>query len=76
MINRIEFDDYIEKYGDIIVTSPNGQNFILQKKSNKRMITLVKLTMFGMQIVSWQDNGGFSYDLINLLRKQLADKWN
>ena len=74
LINRIEFDDYIEKYGDIIVTSPNGQNFILQKKSDKRMITLVKLTMFGMQIVSWQDNGGFSYDLINLLRKQLAEK--
>ena len=35
LINRVNFSNYIKKYGNPVATSPNGLNFIFQKSFDK-----------------------------------------
>ena len=41
LINRIEYADYIKKYGEIVATSPDGLNFALHNKSSD-IITIIR----------------------------------
>jgi hypothetical protein len=55
LINRYEFKDYVEKYGEVVAVSNNGQNFVLRKPSTKIAkifdFAILHMGLFGVTVI-------------------------
>ena len=43
LVNRIEFSDLIQQYGEIVCTSPDGLNFALHNRRNDTL-TIIRFS--------------------------------
>lgn len=80
MINRVNFKNLVDKYGDPLATSGNGLNFVFKKEYDydtihmkdlqKKMFTIsiMNMSIFGLIHVK-------NVDLIEEIKKQHKDCW-
>ena len=81
LINRVNFRELVNQYGEPVAASSNGLNFMLRKKMNRKSkenmsLNKVQKEMFTISMVNMSIFGIEHIKDINLLEsKELKDTW-